>query len=237
VVAGEVKTLAAQTSKATSEIAAQIETVRAATQDAVTAMADIGAIVGQMNEVSGSIAAAVDEQRATTQEIAASIQKVAESIAGTARAMEQVVSVSQNAGGISQQVLTGAGDIGEEARKLRVEVDQFLAAVRDETSEERRRYERVTVTGARVGVRVANAPPRRVELRNISRGGAAMACDWPLAPGTALEIELPDTNVWVAARVARGGRGELAVVFNADAAALRQIDQLLDTLTRTRRAA
>jgi methyl-accepting chemotaxis protein len=138
VVAGEVKTLAAQTAKATSEIAAQIETVRAVTGDAVSAMADIGGIVGKMNDVSAAIALAVEQQRTTTKEIAASVQNLATATAGTAQAMEQVVSVSQNAGSISQEVLVGAGNISEEARKLRTEVDQFVAVIRDDSSTERR---------------------------------------------------------------------------------------------------
>jgi methyl-accepting chemotaxis protein len=147
VVAGEVKTLAAQTAKATSDIAAQIETVRGVTGDAVSAMADIGAMVGKMNSVSDAIATAVEQQRTTIGEVAASIQKVAGATAGTAQAMEQLVAVSENAGGISQTVLAGAADIGEEARKLRVEVDQFLVAVSDASGDDfsdgRRRHERV----------------------------------------------------------------------------------------------
>jgi len=146
VVAGEVKTLAAQTAKATSEIATQIETVRAVTGDAVSAMADIGTIVGKMNDVSAAIATAVEQQRATTKEIAGSIQKLATATAGTAQAMEQVVSVSQNAGSVSQDVLAGAANISEEAHNLHIEVDQFLAAVRDDSSVERRRYERLATS-------------------------------------------------------------------------------------------
>jgi methyl-accepting chemotaxis protein len=138
VVAGEVKALAAQTSKATAEIAIQIETVRVATNEAVAAMADIGGIIGRINDVSAVIAAAVDQQSATASEIASSVQKVASATAGTAHAMDQVVGVAAEAGGISRDVLTGAADIGDEAEKLRAEVDQFLAAVREDTSEAQR---------------------------------------------------------------------------------------------------
>ena len=62
VVAGEVKALAAQTAKATADIGSQIDTVRSATGEAVAAMADIGAIIGKINEVSAAIAAAVEQQ-------------------------------------------------------------------------------------------------------------------------------------------------------------------------------
>ena len=237
VVAGEVKTLAAQTAKATSEIAAQIETVRAVTGDAVSAMADIGTIVGKMNDVSAAIATAVDQQRATTKEIAGSVQRLAFATAGTAQAMQQVVSVSQNAGSVSQDVLTGAANISEEANKLHVEVDQFLAAVRDDSSAERRRYERLAMSNLTVAVRTPSRPATRVVVRNISRGGALMVSDWTLQPGTALDVELTDGGGSVPARVARSGGGEIAVVFSSDPTALAIIDRALDSLARARRAA
>jgi hypothetical protein len=60
--------------------------------------------------------------------------------------MEQVVSVSQNAGSVSQDVLAGAANINEEAHNLHIEVDQFLAAVRDDSSVERRHYERLATS-------------------------------------------------------------------------------------------
>jgi methyl-accepting chemotaxis protein len=237
VVAGEVKTLAAQTAKATSEIATQIETVRTATGEAVTAMADIGNIIARINEVSAAIAAAVEEQSATTREIAASVQAVAEATAGTAQAMQQVVTVSDNAGSISRDVLAGAADIGSEATKLRTEVDQFLVAVRDETSDERRRYERVRTTGVTAEIRVKGRSPARMDLRNVSRGGAALACDWTLPSGSALDVELPEAGGPVPARVVRSGNGELAVVFSSEPHALARIDQALAGLTGVKRAA
>jgi methyl-accepting chemotaxis protein len=237
VVAGEVKTLAAQTGKATSEIATQIEMVRTATGEAVTAMADIGNIIARINEVSAAIAAAVEEQSATTREIAVSVQAVADATAGTAQAMQEVVSVSDNAGNISRDVLSGAGDIGNEAQKLRTEVDQFLAAVRDDGADERRHYERIGVSGVTVGVLVKGRSPARIELRNVSRGGALLACDWTLPPGTPLDVELPGAGSPVPARVVRASKGELAVVFSSEPHALAQIDRALATVTTARRAA
>ena len=61
VVAGEVKSLAAQTAKATEEIGGQIDTVRSATDEAVTAMRN-QRHHRQIDEASATIAAAVEEQ-------------------------------------------------------------------------------------------------------------------------------------------------------------------------------
>ena len=177
VVAGEVKTLAAQTARATSEIATQIETARNATSDAVSAMAEIGGIISKINGVAAAISAAVEQQSATARGIASSVQTVVDTTADAAQAMGQVVSVSENADSISRDVSTAAANIGNEAQKLRVEVDQFLAAVRDDTVDERRRYERLRVSGMTIGVQAKGHPAAPLALRNISRGGAAMSSD------------------------------------------------------------
>jgi methyl-accepting chemotaxis protein len=133
VVAGEVKALAAQTAKATAEISGQIDTVRGATEATIAAMTEIGGMIGRMDEVSTAIAAAVEEQSVTTREIATSVQAVSTATAQSARAMVQVVAVADQAGTASQDVLGGAAEIGQEANKLRTEVDQFLAAVRSDS--------------------------------------------------------------------------------------------------------
>src|SRR5262249_6109079 len=62
VVASEVKSLANQTAKATDEIAAQIQGIQASTKDAVTAIREIAGVIGQVSEISTTIAAAVEEQ-------------------------------------------------------------------------------------------------------------------------------------------------------------------------------
>jgi methyl-accepting chemotaxis protein len=237
VVAGEVKTLAAQTAKATAEIGSQIETVRGATTDAVAAMTEIGGIIGRINEVSAAIAAAVEQQSATTHEIAASVQAVSGATAGTAEAMAHVVMVADNAGNASREVLAGASGIGKEAETLRIPVDQFLAAVRDDSAAERRRYERTSTKGIMVGVQASGRPVARMELCDVSRGGASMNSDWVLPAGTALEVELPDAGGAVRARVVRCGDGLLGVVFTSEPSTLARIDRALGVLMQTDRAA
>ncbi|HEX3574189.1 MAG TPA: methyl-accepting chemotaxis protein [Rhodopila sp.] len=230
VVAGEVKALAAQTAKATSEIGGQIGTVRVATDDAVTAMTEIGGIIDQINAVAAAISAAIEQQSVTTREIAASVNAVSGATANTARAMAHVVAVADDAGGASRDVLAGAARIGSEARTLRTEVDQFLAAVREE-NDGRRRYERVSGNGTRVGIQTKDYPPARAMLRDISRGGAAFDCDWSLPPGTSLDIDLPGNGGTIPARVVRCGGGTMTTVFSAEPAILTLIDRCLDALS------
>jgi methyl-accepting chemotaxis protein len=137
VVAGEVKLLASQTAKATSEIGEQIATVRGATEATIAAMAEIGGFIGRIDEVSTAIAAAVEQQSTSTREIATSVQAVSTATGQSARAMEQVVTVADQAGSASQAMLVGVADIGQESAALRGEIERFLVAVKTD-SEARR---------------------------------------------------------------------------------------------------
>ena len=193
VVAGEVKAL--ETASATAEISNQIGTVRGSTGEAVSATAEIGNLIGRMDEVTAAISAAVEQQTATTREIAASVQSVTGTTAHTAQAMEQVVKVAGDAGSASRTMVTGSDEIGREAEALRVEVDQFLTAVCEEPTEQRH-YERLSCDGTAVSVQTKDHPATRFGLRNISRGGAVLDCDWALAAGTILELELPARRGW-----------------------------------------
>ena len=228
VVAGEVKALAAQTAKATAEISSQIAMVRTTTSDAVTAMTEIGTIIGRMDQVSAAISAAVEEQSVTTRQIAGSIQAVSSATATTAHAMMHVVEVAESAGNASRDVLAGSGQIGREAETLRGEVDQFLAAVRSDVGD-RRRYERIPGNGAVATLRASGQTGRAV-LFDVSRGGASLECDWSLTAGSPLEVELPGGGGGVAARAVRSEGGRLAVVFSSEPAAIARIDRAIDAI-------
>ena len=69
VVANEVKELAKQTAKATEDISRKIEAIQGDTKGAVEAIAQIGKIINQINDIQNTIASAVEEQTATTGEI------------------------------------------------------------------------------------------------------------------------------------------------------------------------
>jgi methyl-accepting chemotaxis protein len=77
VVAQEVKSLAHQTATATAHIARQVTDIRNATAEAVEAIGGICETIADINEVSASISAAVEEQGAATAEIVRSIEQAA----------------------------------------------------------------------------------------------------------------------------------------------------------------
>ena len=130
VVAGEVKTLASQTARATEEISAQVAAIQSETGTAVTAIKGIGGTIRQMSEIATVIAAAVEEQGAATQDIAMNIQEVAR---GTAEVSSNVATVNEAAdqtGAAATQVLAAADDLGRQAEDLRRNVNQFFDRMR-----------------------------------------------------------------------------------------------------------
>jgi methyl-accepting chemotaxis protein len=129
VVAGEVKALATQTARATQEIDAQINGMRTATSQAVTALRSIGATIQRMNEIATAIASAVEEQGAATQEIARSVQQAAVAAGEVDGNLAAVSKAVTDTGSRAESVLAAAGRLSEEAVLLRTESDGFLAAV------------------------------------------------------------------------------------------------------------
>ena len=130
VVASEVKNLASQTARATDEIRMQITSMQDVTSTAVEAIQQIGATIGEINEVTTAIAAAVEEQDTATREIARNIQHAA---SGTSEVSNNILGVSQtsaSAGAEAGNVLAASGTLRREAEILRNEIDTFLASIR-----------------------------------------------------------------------------------------------------------
>jgi methyl-accepting chemotaxis protein len=126
VVASEVKNLAAQTGKATEEIAGQIEAIQGATGEAVTAIAAIGKVIDELSTIASAIAAAVEEQGAATAEIARNVQQAA---AGTADVSSRVAEVQKAGSDADRQaglVATASSDVSDASTQMRQEVETFL---------------------------------------------------------------------------------------------------------------
>ena len=130
VVAQEVKQLAAQTAKATSEISTQIAEMQSATQESVAAIKEIGGTINRISEIATTIASAVEEQGAATQEITRNIQKAAHGTTQVAGNISEVRSGAGRTGTASAEVLASAKALGEQSGRLKSEVDKFLATVR-----------------------------------------------------------------------------------------------------------
>jgi methyl-accepting chemotaxis protein len=90
VVASEVKALAAQTARATEEVAAQVQDISTATRGAVGAVEEMAESIGEIDRMANTIAAAVEQQAAATREIAARIADTNEGVRDVTASLDQV---------------------------------------------------------------------------------------------------------------------------------------------------
>jgi methyl-accepting chemotaxis protein len=122
VVANEVKELAKETAKATEDISQKIEAIQKDTRGAVEAISQISEIINQINDISGTIASAVEEQTATTNEIA---RNVTEAAKGSAEIAQNVTAVAVAAQGTSQGA-TNAQTAAEQLAKMAADLRALL---------------------------------------------------------------------------------------------------------------
>jgi methyl-accepting chemotaxis protein len=130
VVAHEVKTLAGQTAKATSEIGQNINMIQASTRNAVDAVREIGTAVREINEVTSNIAGAVGQQDAATREISANAQLAAD---GNSTLVVNIGSLNDAIGDTNKaatSVLSASNDLTSTAELLSREVDKFFRDLR-----------------------------------------------------------------------------------------------------------
>ena len=130
VVASEVKELAAQTSKATEEVALQIRAIQESTGASVTALRSIGQQVEKLEATSVSIAAAVDQQSVAGQDLARSIDLAARSTDDVSSNINQVRETSLATGAAASQVLSSSTELEQQAVTLKTQVEAFMSHVR-----------------------------------------------------------------------------------------------------------
>ncbi|WP_349322711.1 methyl-accepting chemotaxis protein [Asticcacaulis sp. MM231] len=128
--ASEVKQLAGQTSRATTDISEKIALIQEATTRAVNAIQGISDTIADINNTSSIIASAVDQQGAATREI---VQAVSQASIGTAEVTSNITGVAHAAeqtGDAASQVLNASGELAGQAERLHQEMDKFLTTVR-----------------------------------------------------------------------------------------------------------
>lgn len=139
VVATEVKELAKQTATATESIRGQIQGIQSSTDAAVRTIQQINSVIGDVNQVSRTIASAVEQQRNTTDQIARNVsdtsvvsQSVARGVSESAAAAQEITKNIIGIDRVAQRTAAGAsqtkasGDhLAELAEQLQSLVDAF----------------------------------------------------------------------------------------------------------------
>ena len=132
VVASEVKMLAAQTEKATEEIAKQIDDIQQATNKAVQANENISETISQVSAISGSIAAAIDQQSSATQEIARNVQEAALGTTDISSGITLVQGSTQDTQDATKQIISSSKELverGEALRMMQESMCEFLGKI------------------------------------------------------------------------------------------------------------
>ncbi len=124
VVANEVKELAKQTARATEDISQKIEAIQSDAKGAVASINQIGKIIGQINDISNTIASAVEEQSATTNEIARNASEAARGSTEISRNIANVSTAARNTTEGANNTLTAATELSKLAADLRRVVEQ-----------------------------------------------------------------------------------------------------------------
>ncbi|HZD88749.1 MAG TPA: methyl-accepting chemotaxis protein, partial [Pseudolabrys sp.] len=129
VVAAEVKSLAAQTAKATEEIALQVGAIQSAAADAGEAIEQVNDIIRDMSAIATTVAATVDQQNTAVSSIAQGVNRASGEARVGAESMSRVAEATSGARVTAAGVKELADAVAVEAEGLEAEVRQFLLNV------------------------------------------------------------------------------------------------------------
>ena len=130
VVANEVRSLAGQTAKATTEITTQIKDIQTESQKALESVSGISHSITEVAEQANAAVSTVEQQNTAIQEIA---ERVARVSADTQTVSQSISFVSQNAEQTEQatQNLSSTSDhLAGESRTMEQKIDRFLNGIR-----------------------------------------------------------------------------------------------------------
>ena len=187
VVANEVKNLATQTATSTEEIRRQISDIERVTAEAVSKMASVNDTVRSINEITTSIATAVEQQHAATGEIA---RNVLETTHAAQEVSARIAEVSAEAATTGRQVTAVQNDAATVGRAVSGLRRTLVHIVRTSTDDvDRRTASRFPVAWAcRIQVGDKSLSGRIV---NMSTGGAFIEVSPALKPGETGILSVP----------------------------------------------
>ena len=125
VVANEVKELAKQTAKATEDISLRIAAIQTDAKGAVEAIGIISGIIGRVNDISATIATAVEEQSATTSEMSRNVSEAAKGSGEVSKNISGVAQAAQSTSSGATESQKAAAHLAEMSTELRELVAQF----------------------------------------------------------------------------------------------------------------
>jgi methyl-accepting chemotaxis protein len=125
VVANEVKELAKGTAKATEEIRSKIEAIQNDVQFAGSSISGITEVINQVNDISNTIASAVEEQSVTTAEMSRNVSEAAKACDEIAKNVGNVAQGAQRTKDGVSEASTAVNELSAMAAELRSLVSRF----------------------------------------------------------------------------------------------------------------
>ena len=125
VVANEVKELAKETARATEEISQKIEAIQSDTGAAIKAIGDVSSIISQVNDISSTIASAVEEQTATTNEIGRNVSNAARGTSEISVNIAKVAAAADSTTAGAKETESSAIALTEMANNLQQLLNRF----------------------------------------------------------------------------------------------------------------
>lgn len=125
VVATEVKELAKQTAEATDDIRSRIEAIQHTTGEAVQAIGEIAAAIRNVNEVSTTIAAAVEQQGVRTRQAATNVAHAALAVDTVSKGVSETAAASEEISRIVNEVKRSADTATAHVRRMQDATDHL----------------------------------------------------------------------------------------------------------------
>lgn len=217
VVASEVKSLAAQTAKATNEIALQITEIQDATKNSVASINSIGDVIRNVESVSSAISAAIEEQNVVTAEISRTVEETSHAAREVASQIASVSAEASETGRRAAEIRDGSAEIARKVDDLRA---TLVKVIRTSTTDvDRRSNARVDMNAP--GTITAASGSFRVTVRDISQGGVLIAgLPSSVALGNHVALRVDNIPIDLSGTVMRADRDatlvKLALNENAD---------------------
>ncbi|WP_224408018.1 globin-coupled sensor protein [Afifella sp. IM 167] len=130
IVAQEVKALATQTAKATTDIVARVKAIQESTGATDAIIAEIAGVVSEVDLAATAISAAVEEQTASTAEIAQNVNKTAANARIVTEGIASLDGSTASASEAAREVDGARQTLDGELARLRADIDGFLERVK-----------------------------------------------------------------------------------------------------------
>lgn len=186
VVASEVKMLATQTGKSTGQIGAKVAEIQATTREVVSALTGVAGAIDQLSDVTGSVAAAIEQQRNATENFAASARETSAATSDVVGRIAGIAAMVQRSRATARDVSTIAEAMQTTSQMLRHGIPDIVRKAVHVDLREFPRYE-VRITAQMEWIQRSST----VTVFDVSEGGVRLGPVDGLALGHQVELMFP----------------------------------------------